>query len=299
MQGHANQYPAQRFTLGCEEEAKVNTNERSDTYELASIRIDRITVGIQQIRADPHDEDLAELALDIQRHGLLQPIGVAPATSNSGHFQLLFGSRRLAAHLILNRQEITARVFREAGLDVRAVAMRENLHRKQMTLSEECDAVAHLHLEQNHPVDTVASMLAVGRQWVLRRLAIPGLPPIIRAAVIDGRIAAAAGERLARLPDAESQGYALQTTIAHGLTVGQVNELCQALDAQFAQPPTDTPDAAPVYRAAALATVLCGICELCHGQKPIEQLRMMRVCLTDCPAVDAPADADAQEHTHG
>jgi len=277
----------------------VHISDHETRHELSRIPVAAITVGIQQLRSDPHDDALTELALDIQAHGLLQPIGVAPVPEAPGQYQLLFGSRRLAAHLILKHDTITARIFRDPDIDVRAVAMRENLHREQMTLQEECNAVAHLHLDQNLSVEQVASRLSVGRHWVLRRLAIPGLPPTIRAAVIDGRVAAAAGERLARLPDADAQGYALQTTIAHSLTVGQVNELCQALEAQYSAPTSDAPDATPIYRAAALATVLCGTCELCGTQKPIEAFRMMRVCLADCPAVDGPADDDAQEAHNG
>ena len=78
---------------------------------------------------------IAELAEDIERNGMLQPIGVVV---NDGMYRLLFGERRLLAHAWLIKQgkaqweKIRARVYSQATAPGPTAAWSENLKRHEV-----------------------------------------------------------------------------------------------------------------------------------------------------------------------
>src|SRR4249919_3160917 len=72
--------------------------------------------------------DIKALAANIAEIGLLQPIGITPDQ------RLIFGSRRLAAYRLLERQTIPARVIDMDRIILGTYA--ENEMRKDFTMSE-------------------------------------------------------------------------------------------------------------------------------------------------------------------
>lgn len=178
------------------------------TERLEEIAIDNITVGEQQVRHDTNDEELEELALDIQANGLLQPIGVWQI--RPGTYQLRFGSRRLAAHRLLRRTTVRALVNDGTMENVKADAVRENIHRRAMTLREECEAVTHLEQVEKKSVEEIRTIMGKSRAWVQGRLLIPTLPIEISDAVLDGRLTILHAEILAGIEDPGLQAQLLQ-----------------------------------------------------------------------------------------
>jgi hypothetical protein len=78
---------------------------------------------------------IAELADDIERNGLLQPIGVV---AHDGMYRLLFGERRLLAHAWLIKEgktqweKIRARVYSQANAPGPTASWSENLKRHEV-----------------------------------------------------------------------------------------------------------------------------------------------------------------------
>lgn len=77
--------------------------------------------------------DLTSLQDSIEKHGLLQPIGVD--TSNT----LIFGQRRLEAHKKLGRLEIEVKVFDLDDLELLQVEQSENADREPMSDDDKLD----------------------------------------------------------------------------------------------------------------------------------------------------------------
>jgi ParB family chromosome partitioning protein len=257
--------------------------------QLRQVPLDSIDVGDQLVRDPTGDDELAELAADIARRGLLQPIGVrAPI---AGRYQLLWGNRRRLAHLRLGRPTILARIFDDHGAVIKSTALVENLARRQLTLKEEVDGVARLHADEGLSPDQIADLLTRSRSWVLRRLAVPQLPPDLVAEAFEGTVALGTLEAIARLEDPGQRAYVLQHARASGASVVVIRELVETL--------RQNPSVAAAVAAgeaqlntAPHADVYIG-CQACNQPRKPEHLVTLRVCADGCAP---PAATEKVEH---
>jgi len=81
--------------------------------------------------------DISELATSINRHGLLHPIVVRPS---EGKFELIAGSRRLAAVRLLGWRKISCQIIELNDQEAFEVALAENVNRKTLDPFEEAKA---------------------------------------------------------------------------------------------------------------------------------------------------------------
>lgn len=249
------------------------------TCVVKDLPLDCIEIGEQLVRADPNDDALIELAADIQQHGLLQPIGVRAAGADT--YQLLWGSRRLAAARRLRWTHVPAHVYTTTDEATKILALVENLHRSQMTLNEECDAVSHLHHVGSLSPDQIAARLSRGRQWVLARLAIPSLPLEVREPLLSGRLQLGSAEAIALIDDEGARRYLVETARASDLSVAQVRDLCAAYKAS---PTTSDAIAAGLHTAATIDQLPTPHlpCAACGTLRPLHQTTLIRVCSSGC-----------------
>lgn len=263
--------------------------------EVHHIPLDQIDQGEQLIRVDQADDEITELAADIAAHGLLQPIGVRPLPS--GRYQLLFGARRCLAHQRLRRATIPATFHDDATGSVRAVAARENLLRRNLTLDEECSVVADLHQTEQRSPDQIAALLSRSRAWVLRRLAVPQLPPDLREPLLAGDLSLGHAETLALLEHDGLRRYALTQVRASALSVTDTRGMVEAL--------RQTPSLADAVDAGIAAAqnptqlpILMSPCAACNRPRPLDQLQTVRICADGCPAPEEPTDARDPSKDH-
>lgn len=270
------------------------TRTESEPWTIQEIPLDLIDQGEQLIRHDPLDEDVVDLAMDIQRNGLMQPIGVTP--TDASRYQLRWGGRRLAAHRHLRRATIPARITYANPDQIRSTAIRENVLRRQLTLEEECDAVLTLAEVERLSPEEISSHLSRSRAWVLRRMAIPQLPIELRESLLHGRISLGAAEIIALLEDPGARAYALQQCRATDLTIPEIRTLVQALQAA---PNQD--EAVDAGVAVAIANqqpnTIHLACNACGRVRPIAEIAVVRVCADGCTtAEEQEAQAHAQRH---
>ena len=130
--------------------------------------------------------DVRELAEDIQRNGLLQPVVVCPATeAQKEQYQrpwfLIAGFRRHMAHQINNAETIKA-IVREDAVDpikARIFNFTENLQRKQLNIVQEAENIERLvqfGLDEHY----IAQQIGKSRGWVQVRAMLLKLPKEIR-----------------------------------------------------------------------------------------------------------------------
>lgn len=238
-----------------------------------------IETADQLIRADEHDEGIIELAADIVANGLLQAIGVRPRAD--GRLELLFGKRRLLAHLRLRRLLIRARVFPASDAPVKAIAIRENILRAPMSLEEECSAVASLHLEEHKSPEEIASLLSKSRAWVLSRLTCGNFPEFIKVPVFERLLSVGAAELIAALTDEGAQRYIVSQAVQNRLSVAAVSQLVEAFKASTAS--TEPTDGAGAGSAIAPQPVVIKMaCAQCGAERPLAELVIVRVCGGEC-----------------
>jgi ParB/RepB/Spo0J family partition protein len=265
-------------------EGRPDNDDCLPMTQTTMVRLELIDQGAQLIRDEPVDDALRELAMDIARRGLLQAIGVR--AKPDGRYQLLFGDRRRRAHIWLHRTHIEAKIYPDTGESITSIALAENIFQKPMTLSEECNAIRRMHVEEHISIDVLCDLMSKSRQWILRRLAVHSLPDDLRIPLLEGQIGLAGAEALASVADAGLRRFLLSQAISTKATVSQIRgmvEACAAsgnlgeaiqagIDATHAPQPTET-----LYVG----------CSSCQRPTPIPELTTLRVCRA---CMDAPLD---------
>jgi ParB/RepB/Spo0J family partition protein len=145
-------------------------------------------------RGELPPSSVVDLARDIERQGLLQPIVVCPLAPQikgltGKEWRLIAGFRRHMAHIVLKRDKIVATVHLDAlsELDARIMNLSENLKRCQLTIVQEARAMKAMYdlgLTEEH----MAEKLGQPRSWVQTRKQLLSLPDDIQKEVALGLI---------------------------------------------------------------------------------------------------------------
>lgn len=131
-----------------------------------------LLVPISRIQADPgqprrtfSEESIAELAADIRENGVINALTV---TQDGQNYMLVAGERRLRALQLLGAHDAPVRVIDQSS--ARAVQLAENIHREDLPLMEEAQALAELQGELGLTVRQLAEQVRKSRSYVQRRL---------------------------------------------------------------------------------------------------------------------------------
>lgn len=192
-----------------------------NVYE--DILVANIETEGQSVREAQDDDHVVELAMSIAKHGLLEPIVVR--RTNGDRYQLLAGFHRLAAFTRLGRERIPAHIMGNAGAPVKALALVENICRKDMSLNEEVEAVAYLHASEQLSISQICDTTGKSTAWVQRRLSIPNMPEDVKRELMDGVISIAHAEVLANVEPQNVRAIVLNQAIAGKLTARQTQDL--------------------------------------------------------------------------
>lgn len=119
--------------------------------------------------------DVVDLASDIEKDGLIQPVVVTPREGEPKYL-LIAGYRRYSAHRVLQWETIRA-VIREGvnEKDARLLNLKENLLRKNLNILEEANAIKKL-FELGVTEHDAAKELQASRGWVQVRYMLLQLP---------------------------------------------------------------------------------------------------------------------------
>ncbi len=118
----------------------VGTNPEGDSaqpeYEdrIRKIPLDSLSAGVTNVRTAPGD--VRELAQSMRVRGIEHPILVRPAPGNPGMFEVVAGSRRLAAARELGWKRIDARVVNCDEADALCLSLDENEKRGNLSARE-------------------------------------------------------------------------------------------------------------------------------------------------------------------
>ena len=143
--------------------------------------------------------DCVELARDIARRGLQQPVTVKPLNEleptekrllDQGlEYKMIAGHRRLMSYRINNREVIPAIVKAKdmSAFEAKDLNAIENLQRKELNLQQECNAIRHYWFAQWSRED-VAERVGKSPGWVQMRYMLLEMPQEIQDAAGQGYI---------------------------------------------------------------------------------------------------------------
>ena len=193
--------------------------------KFTEVETDSINCEGQMIRHESDIDHIQNLALSINRVGLLNPINVI---KDNGSYKLVAGFHRLEAVKHLKWDKIPCTVLDSVpGGDVKSVALVENIVGKAMTIDEECQAINNLVTEQKLSTTGICSLLGKSRDYVLRRQMAMQLHKDVRDRLFDGDISLGVAEELGKVTDERSRGYILWQAVQSKLSVSEVRDIAR------------------------------------------------------------------------
>jgi ParB family chromosome partitioning protein len=190
---------------------------------LLYVSLEAISPNPQQPRSTMNKEKLAELALSIGEHGLIQPLIVTQVAE--GKFTLIVGERRWRAAGIAGLSTVPVLVIEASTQDMLELAIIENVQRDDLNALEEALAYQHLITDFGLTQEEVAMRVGKSRPTVANLVRLLNLPGIVQAAVVEGKISGAHARALLPLATPEAQIEVMHISINRDLSVRQVEAI--------------------------------------------------------------------------
>jgi ParB family chromosome partitioning protein len=202
---------------------RSTTTKDSSTKE---IEVEKIKPNPNQPRKIFDEQRLKELGQSIKRHGLLQPVVVVKDGEDS--YMLVSGERRLRAHKLENLTHIKAIVTNLEELQLREVALIENIQRDDLNVIELAYSYAQLINEHNLTHEELSNRVFKSRTSITNTLRLLQLSSYVQQHLANGRISAGHAKILIGLSD-EEQKIVADSIIGQKLSVRETEELVKNL----------------------------------------------------------------------
>lgn len=188
---------------------------------LAEIPVDRLRPNPEQPRRAFDQGGLDELADSIRRHGVLQPLLVSEDGADG--YVVIAGERRWRAARAAGLQTVPAVIRERLGArDELALALVENLQRRDLSPLEEARAFEHLRSEHGLSQAEIAEQVGLDRSTVANALRLLKLPEAIQAWVEAGELSAGHGRALLAFADDDVRLEWARRSLADGLSVREL-----------------------------------------------------------------------------
>jgi len=155
-----------------------------------------------QPRKEFADDQIAELADSLERHGLLQPL---VARRVGERYQLIAGERRLRAAIKVGWPDVPVRVVTADDRQMAELAMVENLQRKDLNALEKAASFSNYLQQYRCTQEELAKRLACDRSTVANLIRLLELPADVQTALRSSAISAGHARALLPLGDEREQ----------------------------------------------------------------------------------------------
>jgi len=197
---------------------------------LVSLPLGSLQAGKYQPREAMDETALQELADSIRRQGVLQPIVVRPINSglDTVAYEIIAGERRFRASKLAGLTEIPAVVKAVDDQTALAIALIENLQRRDLTALEEAQAISRLINEFGLTHEQAAQAVGRSRSATTNLLRLLQLSEPVQAYLRGGQIEAGHARVLLTLSPPQQRALA-ELVVAQGLSVREVEERARKL----------------------------------------------------------------------
>lgn len=199
---------------------------------LVSLPLGSLQAGKYQPREAMDETALQELADSIRRQGVLQPIVVRPISSglDTVAYEIIAGERRFRASKLAGLTEIPAVVKAVDDQTALAIALIENLQRRDLSALEEAQGISRLINEFGLTHEQAAQAVGRSRSATTNLLRLLQLSEPVQAYLRGGQIEAGHARVLLTLSPPQQRALA-ELVVAQGLSVREVEERARRLNA--------------------------------------------------------------------
>ncbi len=157
--------------------------------------VEQLHRGRYQPRLDPDQEDLSELMQSIRELGVIEPLVVRPLPENE-QYEILAGDRRWRAAQQAGVKQVPVVVYDVDDRTAAAIALVENLQRKDLNAIEEARALERLLGEFGLSQEQLAGLIGKSQPTISKSLGLLDLDPEVQAHIQAGRLEAGHGRAL-------------------------------------------------------------------------------------------------------
>ncbi len=198
---------------------EIDTDLFKDTAEkIHHLALDMIEPNADQPRKHFDEDSLKELAESIKKHGVLQPILVAP---NGQKYRLVAGERRWRAAKLAQLREIPAIVKTLEELERLEIAIIENVQRVDLSPIEQATSIERLHQQFSMSYEVIAKRLGKAMSTVNNIARLLQLPPEATEALNKKIITEGHARTILSLKDYPEQQKRLLEACINGWSVRQ------------------------------------------------------------------------------
>lgn len=201
---------------GCGFEGSLLT---SDEATVRMVAIDRLVPGRYQPRQRIDEAYLAELEQSIRRFGVIEPLVVRPLAD--GCHEILAGHMRWRAAQRAGLQQVAVTIREADDHTAAAIALVENLLRRELNPIEEGRALQRLHEEFGLTQEQLAELVGLSQPTISKALGLLNLGIEVQALIEEGQLEAGHGKTLLGLPPAE-QIHLAEQAVRQGWSVREL-----------------------------------------------------------------------------
>jgi ParB family chromosome partitioning protein len=205
---------------------QFESDEERLVGRVAEVAIDAIRPNRYQPRESFSEESLNELADSIEQMGIIQPITVRAL--GNGEFEIISGERRWRAARRTSLTHLPSFVRRADSEQMLEMALVENVQREDLNPIEVALGYHRLMSEVGLTQSEVAEKVGKSRASVANSLRLLRLPPVVQAALRDGKVAMGHARALVTIDDLEAQEKLLNKIIEENLSVRDVEAHARA-----------------------------------------------------------------------
>jgi ParB family transcriptional regulator, chromosome partitioning protein len=214
-------------------ETDITSRDISGDYvagAVANVFIDHIEPNPFQPRTHFNDADLAELAISIQKQGIIQPITIRKLGYDK--YQLISGERRLKAAKLAGLTEIPAYIRIANDEQMLEMSLVENIQREDLNPLEIAVSFQRLMEECDLKQEELSKKIGKDRSTISNYIRLLALPAEIQLALRDNKISMGHARALITIGDINTQLLLLHRIFEKRLSVREVEEIVRTLSSE-------------------------------------------------------------------
>lgn len=187
---------------------------------IEEIDIKKIIPNIEQPRKFFSEESLESLKESINNHGVIQPIIVRKKGSK---YEIIAGERRYRASQLAGKEKIPAIIKDMENIEVKKIALIENIQREDLTVTEEAFAYKSLIEEYNITQEELSKELAKSRSYIANTMRLLNLDENTLGLIEEGKITRGHGRALLNIPK-EDRDEIVKEILEENINVREVEK---------------------------------------------------------------------------
>ena len=217
---------------------------------LDEVPIELVHPNPNQPRMHFNKEELDELALSIEKDGLLQPILVR---EDAEGYEIIAGERRWQASQLAGLKKVPVRIKEADDMKVLELALIENLQRSDLNPIEEAYGYKRMMERGNRTQSEVASAVSKGRSTIANALRLLDLPEDAQQMLYEEKITAGHARAILAIPSDEGRAKLTEKLAKEKLSVREAESLARLIAGREKQKnnPVKKPPKPRFFRRAA------------------------------------------------